>query len=295
MTLRIAHATDIHWFVAPSFRALSPKRVVGSTNLYVLGRKRHFDPRVQAGLVDALRAVAPDAVVITGDLTAQALASEFAAAADALAPLFAEVPTLVMNGNHDVYTFGASRARRIEHLFTPQLRRGVDGLGRLSLPGLHAVALDPTRPHLFASGVVPDAELAALPAALAEAPPDAFVLLGLHYPLLDRHALVYDGLNHGLRNARALIDVLRAAPRRPDLIIHGHIHHGFRTSLDLGDVQIPICNPGSGGYARLTDHDRAACFNVYTVDGPTLVDVQRLRWDGARFVDEPGGAYATGR
>ncbi len=295
MTLRLVHATDIHFYERPTFGQFSPKRILGGANLYVRGRVTHFNRQVQAQLVDAMLAAKPDAVVITGDLTAEALPSEFAAARAALAPLLEQIPTLVQSGNHDVYTYGASRARRIETLFAPWMHLGEGGLARFARPGLYIVGLDPTRPHVLASGRVPEAQLAALPDALAAAPDDAFVVLGLHYPILDRDGRVYEGLSHGLLNARALIDVLAAAPRKPDLILHGHIHHGFTVPLTLGDVTVPICNPGSGGYADMPARHRSASFNVYVLDGPKLLSIERYKHGPDGFALEPGGAYASGR
>lgn len=295
MTLRLVHATDIHWYQRPTFGQLSPKRILGGANLYVRGRVTHFDRHVQAQLVDAMLAAAPDAAIVTGDLTAEALPSEFAAARHGLGPLLDRVPTLIQSGNHDVYTYGASRARRIQTLFSPWMHLGADGLARFERPGLHVIGLDPTRPHVLASGQVPEEQLAALPDALAAAPQDAFVVLGLHYPILNREGVVYDGLSHGLLNARALIDVLTRAPRKPDLILHGHIHHGFTVPLRLGDVTVPICNPGSGGYADMPTRHRSASFNVYVLDGPKLVAIERYKHGPDGFTPEPGGAYASGR
>ena len=293
--MRIAHATDIHWFEPPSLGRLLSKRLIGSANLYLAGRRHHFDRGVQSALVDALAEARPDVLVITGDLTAQALPEEFEAARLALAPVLDAQPTLVQCGNHDVYTRGARDARRLEGTFGPWMHPTPAGIARLDVGPLTVLGLDPNRPHPLASGYVPPAQLDALARSLREVPPDRAVLLAQHYPVLDRRGRVYDGVEHGLRNAAELIDVLRAAPRRPDLIIHGHVHHGFRATLDLGDASVPVFNPGSGGYAWLPEEDRAACFNVYDVTPGQPVGVERLRYDGRRFAPEPGGPYATGR
>jgi 3',5'-cyclic AMP phosphodiesterase CpdA len=293
--LRLAHATDLHWLSPPPLRRLLGKRLIGSANLYLNGRRHHFNAEVQAAAVAQLLAMNADAVILTGDLTAQALPEEFEAAKVALQPLLDRLPTLVQCGNHDVYTRGARRDRRMEATFGPWMHLRPDGLAAWSQPGLTVVGLDPNRPHLLASGVVPEAQLAALPAALAAAPADHALVLALHYPLLDRHGAVYDHWEHGLRNARALIDVLRASPRRPDAILHGHVHHGYRAALDLGDVVIPTFNPGSGGYAWRPAEDRAAAVNVYTLNAGQPVQVERFRFDGERFAPEAGGAYASGR
>jgi 3',5'-cyclic AMP phosphodiesterase CpdA len=292
--IRVVHATDIHWFVPPRLRQLASKRLIGSVNLYLRGRRHHFDDRVQDALVRSMLDAAADVVLISGDLTAQAIHREFELALAKLSPLLAR-PALVQAGNHDVYTRGSSTHDRIAQHFGPWLHRRPDGLARLDLPGLTILGLDPNRPHPLASGRVPEAQLAALPAALADTRPDDAVILSLHYPILDRHGRLYDGWTHGLENASALVEVLRRSARKPTLIVHGHQHHGYRVALDLGDVQVPIVDPGSGGYAYEPERDRAACFCVYTFEGPRLVEVERHRHTERGFAPEPGGAFATGR
>lgn len=295
--MRIAHATDIHWMETPAAsQLLSAKRFLGTLNLHLRGRAHHFDRAVQSALVQTIVDQEPDVVLITGDLTAMALPSEFETARRELDPILSRFPTFIIPGNHDVYTGGAARDKRIQELFSTWMGLDEHGLGHLQLPGLTVVGLDPNRPHpVLSSGLVPADQLAALPAALAAAPEDDFLVLALHYPVLSRKGAVYDGFEHGLRNASELIDVLRGSPRKPDIIIHGHKHHGFTVDLDLGDVSVPIHNPGSSGYAHLPKTDRAGCFNIYETEGNTLRSVERFRFLGEGFAPETGGAYASGR
>ncbi len=296
--MRIAHATDIHWFVPPRLAELGPKRVLGTANLYVRGRRRDFSRDVQRALVAHLLAVAPDLVLITGDLTSQSLPSEFAVARQDLGPLLDSVPTFVIPGNHDVYTRGAQRGRFMEGTFGPWMHREPSGLQRKDYGNVTVLGLDPNRPQLLsASGAVPEAQLDALAQALADpALRDRAVILAIHYPLLDRRGEIYDGAHHGLRNARALIAVLDAAPVRPVLIACGHVHHGYRVLLELSDgVGIPICNPGTSGQAFSPDRRRAAAMAVYELQPDGSVDFARHVHDGAAFAPEPGGAWSSGR
>lgn len=293
--MRIAHATDIHWMCPPPLSSLLGKRLLGSLNLYLANRRHHFSEEVQDALVQAIDATSPDLVLITGDLTAQALPAEFDTALRKLGPLLDRFPTFLQAGNHDVYSADAVRGRYLESRFGRWLHQGPGPLAHLDLGGVQVIGLDPNRPHLTASGLVPEAQLAALPPALEAVPATSFLVLALHYPILDRRGEVYDGGWHGLRNARALISVLEGSARKPDLIVHGHVHHGFQTVLRLGEVEVPIHNPGSGGYAWLREQDRAACFNVYSVDEGRWVGVERYRYGRGGFSLEPGGAYATGR
>ena len=296
--MRIAHVTDIHWQLAPSVtELLTIKRALGSANLYLMGRRHHFQRVVQDRLVEHLLALEPDLVLVTGDLTATALPSEFDLAREQLGPVLERFPTFVIPGNHDVYTPGAQRDRRIQALFSDWMGLDEHGVGRLDVGNVTCIGLDPNRPtFLVASGELPQAQLDRLREVLANPElKDRQVVLCIHYPLLDRRGEVYDGNKHGLLNARALIEVLREAPKRPDLIVHGHEHHGFAVDLDVGDAQIPIRNCGSSGYAWDPERRRAAGMCLYTVGDGGLQDVERYLYDGEAFSPEPGGAYATGR
>lgn len=289
--MRIAHFTDIHYTLLPELRELSPKRALGAVNLVVGRRLRHFDPHVQRALVQAVVDARPDAVVITGDLTGTALEREFLAAREGLAPLLDAFPTLVLPGNHDRYTHGAHGQRRLEHHFSRWTGIRPDGLAHLDLGDVEILGLDPNRPTgLHASGHVPEAQLAALDAWLSE-PASRPWILALHYPLVDRHGAVYDNAGHGLRNARALHEVLRRSPRKPAAILHGHVHHGYTATVDAG-APIPSFNPGTAGYHFDARRRRAASFCIYDL-GSSLT-ARRFQHDGARFVEE-APAFSGGR
>lgn len=294
--MRVAHITDIHWEVMPSLRDLSPKRILGSLNLYVRGRHHHFTEQTQTRLVNHVVDLAPDAVFITGDLTAQALDSEFRKARQALTPILDRFPTLIIPGNHDVYTRGAQRSQRMRAHFGPWMGLERHGcVARLDYGELTLLGLDPNRPLLIhASGEIPADQLDTLAAILAD--PDLSgrrILLGIHHPPVDRQGALYDGLHHGLVNAGALAELLESAPTRPEAILCGHVHHGFRSQLGSGATAVAVFDSGSSGYARDAARDRAACMNVYDLGG--ALTVQRYRDDGSVFRAEEGGAYATGR
>ncbi|MCO4743653.1 MAG: metallophosphoesterase [Proteobacteria bacterium] len=294
--MRIAHLTDIHWQVPPTLSELSPKRVLGSVNLYVVGRHSHFTEAVQTSLVEHVVALAPDAVFITGDLTAQSLSSEFAKAREALQPILDAFPTLIIPGNHDVYTQGAQRSQRIRELFGEWMGLSEGPVGRLDIGNVTLLGLDPNRPHLIhASGVVPNDQLAGLAAILADPSMQGRrILLGIHHPPVDRHGELYTRTHHGLINAQDLVDTLDAAPVRPDAILSGHVHHGFRSEMVLSDAKIPVLDCGSSGYAWLPEQKRAAAMGLYDLSGQDL-GVSRYLHDGTGFAPEPGGAFATGR
>jgi len=296
--MRIAHATDIHWFAPPRLAELAFKRWLGSANLYLLGRRAQFDRAVQQQLVAHIDALEPDAVIITGDLTSQALDAEFAMARTDLEPLLKARPVFVVPGNHDVYTRHSQRSRAMERWFGPWMGLGDRGLGRVDVGELTLIGLDPNRPlALGSSGFVPQPQLDALADLLADpALAGRSVGLLIHYPPIDRRGDLYDGSRHGLLNARDLVAVLDRAPTRPAFVACGHVHHGFYTPIRLGDgAEVPVCNPGTSGQAFRASRRRAAAMAVYEVVDNRVVATERYLHDGSGFFPEPGGSWSTGR
>jgi 3',5'-cyclic AMP phosphodiesterase CpdA len=252
---------------------------------------------VQDSLMDHLMDLAPDGLFITGDLTTTALEEEFELARQRLEPVLSTIPTLIIPGNHDVYTRRSKSNRRMFETFGPWM--GLDSeaspVARLDIGDVTLLGLDPTRPHpILSSGRVPQEQLNALVQQL-DSMPERAVVLGLHYPILDRLGVLYDGLNHGLLNAGAVQKSLTGASHLPVAILHGHEHHGFTVDLELGGRSVPIYNSGSSGYANMPVKRRAAAMNVYTIEDGALVDVERYLHTPEGFKPEPGGAYATGR
>lgn len=297
--IRVAHFSDVHWHVTPAWSELCNKRLLGSANLYLRGRAAEFDERAQAALVASVAAAEPTAVLITGDLTAQALPAEFEKARAALAPILDRFPTLVQNGNHDVYVGEAQRGRFLAKHFGPWMHGGDAGLARLDVGELTVFGLDPNRATTIdASGEVPTDQLDALRVALdGDDLVGRAVMLALHYPVVGPAGRPYDGWYHGLRNARALIDVLANARHAPIAVVHGHKHHAYHATIAAGSRAIPQYDPGSGGWAHDPAHHRAAAYNVYTLDGAVFT-AQRFVWDGSAFSAEVpcgvAGARAAG-
>jgi len=295
--MRIAHFTDVHVQVRPRIRELFGKRMLGAANLYLAGRKGHFTRESQEALVRAVTRVMPDAVVCSGDLTAMATRAEFRAAHDLLGPVFAARPSAVIPGNHDTYVPAAERDRHIEELFSDWTGKG--DWPRLHLLGREAavLALDVCRANpIAASGEIDLPQVARIPELLADERLEGRALfVMLHYPLRDRRGEPYGPDSRNLRNADVVEAALLPHAERIAAILHGHEHHGFRTALPNPDgPDIPIFDPGAGGYAHLPQKRRTAHFCVYTVEAGMVAKIERFAFDGRRFEPEAGGAWATG-
>lgn len=289
--MRVVHLTDLHVQCAPRFADLWGKRLIGSANLYLFGRQSHFTAAAQAAAVEAACALKPDAVVITGDISAQALDSEFEQARALLEPLIQLAPTVVIAGNHDTYVREDAPGARLRRWFGDCMGAEAPSLRRIGdVAFLH---IETCRTALLSSGHCDPDQLPRATELLQDAD-DCFVFLCQHYPLRGRDGEPYGPSTRNLSNA-AELEAWIGDNDAVDAILHGHEHHGFRGALTAGGRTVPILDPGASGYAFLPDQRRTAHFNVYDVDGGGLHAVDRYSFDGERFVAEAGGAYATGR
>ena len=127
------------------------KRAVGMIEL-LAGRARKFRLERLREVVEQVSGLAPDHVLITGDLTTTALADEFRDARAALAPLLADPSRVtVIPGNHDRYTTGSVRHRQFEEWFGAFAPPGPYPWLR-PLDGETAIlGLDATRSHISAT------------------------------------------------------------------------------------------------------------------------------------------------
>ena len=280
--MKIAHITDLHVEAAPSVLELASKRIIGATNLYLMGRKSHFTERTQQALVDCLQRLGLDAIVCTGDLTALATETEFLKARALLEPLLQSIPFYTISGNHDLYT--QESVGRFEKHFGAWARIPpvLGGMIFYGLPVCH--------PDWLSRGWATDETLRQWREFLDSGSEP--VALMLHYPLRNRKGEPYGPWTRALENASALEETL--GHDRVRMVLHGHEHHGYQTEIATPNRKVRSLNPGASGYAFLPDKKRTAHFNVYTVQNGELSQIERYAFDGTSFVPEPGGAYATG-
>ena len=179
----------------------------------------HFgteSPVVLAALEDAVRFLAPDVVVVSGDLTQRARRTEFAAArrfVDALPGRHVVVP-----GNHDIPLFNpVARAlwpfRRYQEAFGPS------GTTLVEHGSLRLVTVNSVRRERHADGRVTRARRLAVAALARAAPPGATTVVVAHHPLGTTRA---DG---SPREDRRTLEHWRRAGVR--LVLSGHEHRAF--------------------------------------------------------------------
>lgn len=156
--------------------------------------------------------VPPQAVIVTGDITDHATATEYARAQELLARL--TMPLRVMAGNHDDRdamraAFGTQGENAMEHFI-----QFAWDLGAVRL-----LALDSTIPREN-PGELGAERLAWLDARLAEAPGKP-TLVCLHHPPFATGLRVLDEI--GLRDAPALAKIVARHPNI-ERVLAGHVH-----------------------------------------------------------------------
>lgn len=231
----------------------------------------HFgteDRGALAWFAAAVAAEQPDAVVVTGDLTAAGRRREFSAAAEWFSTL--RVPITLEPGNHDAPVWNL-----MERFLRPwarfeRLARAVER--PLNLPGVSLVPLrTATRAQLrrnWSLGVVRPQPLAAALRQLHGRPANSIAIVACHHPLVDQGTAT-EGRTWG--GARAL-DLLAAAGATA--VLSGHTHDPFDRTVDAGGTPIRLI--GAGTLSERVRTSRPS-FNLLSVDGAALkVDVRLM-------------------
>lgn len=282
--MKIAHITDIHFQTAPNAGdLLYLKRLMGSTNLYILGRKSKFSAYAQEKSIEKLLSTKPDLVIITGDITAQALDAEFLLAQEKLHPIISTIPTVLQAGNHDAYV----------EKFPPKMRACFgetlvqDGVDYKEYGDVGVLTIESCQPSLLSQGYVEPSYLEKASMLLDNATA-SFVFLCMHYPLLGRRGEKYGPSTRALRNADMVLEWL-SKQSKIHAYLHGHEHHGYQTSIPTAIGNIPSINPGVSGYKPDNNQQRYPHFCVYTVENGKLLDIDRYRFrdDEYQLEDKP--------
>jgi 3',5'-cyclic AMP phosphodiesterase CpdA len=246
--MRFVHCSDVHvtgdYFALP-WRRLGWRRWLALAELTVGGRARAYRraPETLARIAQEAREHSADHFILSGDLTAYALDSEFQGAREALGAWAEDRRRCTLiPGNHDVFTPGSHRSGRFErhfgHLLESDLpehrREGAFPFVRLAGEEAAVVGLCSARvPFVpgMAQGWVGPAQLEGLAAVVKDPRLAGRALLVVvhHAPLTPRGRS--DHWFHGLRDAEALCRLL-PGPRYA--VLHGHIHHRYHHVATAG-------------------------------------------------------------
>ena len=242
----------------------------------------HFgkvDPKLLSPLVARLQSLAPDLVVVSGDLTQRARPAQFREARRFLDSLPGRV--LAVPGNHDVPLYNV-----FQRFFRPldKYRRFISGdLEPAYVDDEIAVAgVNTARSAVFKGGRINRAQMARTRRLLCPLPEAVTKIVVTHHP--------FDlPPGHGERQlvGRAAQAMRLFAECGADILLSGHLHasHASDTRMRYridGFVALVV---QAGTATSTRGRGEANSFNVLRIAHPT-VEVERFTWDGAAF--EPG-------
>jgi 3',5'-cyclic AMP phosphodiesterase CpdA len=282
--LRIIQLSDIHvWRVKLNPIHLLNKRAIGVFSLLV-GRAKRFRLERLDSVIERVKSLEPDHLLITGDLTTTALPAEFADARAALAPLLND-PTrvTVIPGNHDRYTFGSVRYSVFEKTFGAFMPRPRFPWLRQLDERTAILGLDATRSHISATGRLRAEQFEAARSLVADPTTRApRLIVACHYPVLAPPVYASELAHKRLKNA----DEVRAwlATLGPHLYCCGHVHaawayrpHDWPDHLSLNSGA-PLLRDPTGlrppGFLEITLHD-------------ANVSVTHHSWNGSEWTIRP--------
>jgi 3',5'-cyclic AMP phosphodiesterase CpdA len=236
----------------------------------------HFprvDAQVMAALSASINALAPDLVVVSGDLTQRARRSQFAKAAAFLASL--QPPILVVPGNHDVPMFNIPA-----RLLTPfaEYRRSIaDDLEPVfEDPELLVVGLNSVRTVLFSDEGrlnVGQAERGA--ERLRQVPADVMKIVVTHHPFD-----VPQGAREDKMIGRSRMAMERLAAAGADMFLAGHLHvshvGGTATRYKIAGHSALLIQAGT---MSTRERGEPNSFNVIRITERHRVTIDRMAWD----------------
>ena len=231
----------------------------------------HFgahEPDVVDALRDALIAIGPDLVVVSGDLTQRARTAQFVAADAFLASLEAAgLALLVVPGNHDVpmhkpvarLVRPLGRYRRIVQRARPSFVATAD-IAVLGLASAHGLTVK--------DGRLTRAQIRSIGACFRTVPAEVTRLLVTHHPLVPLPG-GHGGIEPALRGAGPALQAVRAAGVRIMLAGHHHAHSVSVVSPAIAvDPQVLVVQAGTATSCRRRGTPNG--FNVIEVGGDRL-------------------------
>jgi 3',5'-cyclic AMP phosphodiesterase CpdA len=234
----------------------------------------HFgsiDPRTTAPVIRAVRDAAPDLVVVSGDLTQRATASQFSEAQRFLAQL--PFPRLIVPGNHDIPLFNLiARFLRPLHNYRLYIDQNTEPFyedGEIAVVGINTA-----RSLAFKNGRINFRQITRVREKFCRIEKKLFKILVTHHPLnLPRDWPVRKAAG------RARIAMESLASCGADLLLAGHYHFSHTGSAIAG-YPIPGFNAlfvhgGTATSSRVRGEPNV--FNIIHIE-PPLVTIDRQAW-----------------
>jgi len=235
----------------------------------------HFgrvDDALLAPLRATVEAIAPDVLVVSGDLTQRAKSEEFEAAKAYLDTL--PGPQIIVPGNHDISFYNVFR--RFLQPLTRYKRHITDDLSPIFVDGEIAVlGINTARSLTFKDGRVNKEQLADMHAAFAGLDPAVTRVVVTHHPFDLPESADHDDLVD-----RAPMAMRAFADAGVDLLLAGHLHmsHAGNTAerYRISDFAALVVQAGTATSTR--GRGEVNSFNAIRIE-PQRIEVDRYGWD----------------
>jgi len=241
-----------------------------------------FVPAVAEALLRTIPSLAPDAIVVSGDLTQRAKRHQFEKARQFFDRL-SDFPMLVIPGNHDVALW-----RIFERLFKPHaLYREIiwpDLNPVLRIGNVVLVGLDSTAPRRsLTNGRIFRRQLRHCKETLAAIPGELIRIVVAHHHFAPGHDRVWDS---AMPRARRAIDCF--VEQKVEMILGGHLHRSYiGNSLDFfpghhrdRGVIIVQCGTTTSSRGKGRERDENT-FNLIDVGSQTFTVTHYMNFEKA--------------
>jgi 3',5'-cyclic AMP phosphodiesterase CpdA len=239
--MRLALIGDIHAFSLKLHpRRMFSRRIMGQSNLW-LNRRFRFNHAILDVIFERVRALKPDKVLFSGDVTTTSLEDEFLDVERYLRPLSDEFDVVLVPGNHDRYTFRSMKDRRIERMLHGILPDEWPHFEELT-PTWRLLALDSAMPGFMLSrGALGPTQFAGVAEKLKGVSDRDGVLVLCHYPVATPKG-VPTSWAHALAEEKQLRLLLSECPARV-VFLHGHIHKPWHWGHDASVEEVEHSTP----------------------------------------------------
>jgi 3',5'-cyclic AMP phosphodiesterase CpdA len=240
----------------------------------------HFG-RIEPGVLEPLRqrvmALAPNLIVVSGDLTQRARASQFRAARAFLDTL--PMPRIVVPGNHDVPLYN------VVMRFAAPLRNFTRYVSADLQPvyvdeEIAVVGVNTARSLVFKGGRINDVQVEHARSVLCGLPDRVTKILVTHHPF---------DVPNGSEEAHQIVGRARMALERlarcgADVLLSGHLHEAYvghaAERFDIEGLAALVIQAGTATSSRTRESTNS--FNVLRLS-PGRIEVERQAWRDSGF------------
>ncbi len=223
------------------------KRFLALVNLKTNRKDAARGERLARLAVRQIMDLQPDHVLLTGDFSNMALASEFELARDVLAPLWDHKRLSVVPGNHDYYTRDSTRIRLFERYFghliwgVPPNSSTYPGIKTIA-PGVVLLLFRSTHylPGILSFGWISRDQIDRARAAVNALNPE-FAIAAFHHNLHKRGLMVEltGRMLYREQLKQQLLDL------GVNLVLTGHDHHHLEYVVSHGNRSMQVIGSGS--------------------------------------------------